>query len=119
MPQAGNALAGHEVVIYQRAVSATQIDSLCGESIANARVTMEVSSGLMLIEAVATGLGIGELPTHMGDAEPQLVRVWPQRCEPYDMWLVLHDDLNRTARVRAVADTIVAAYAQLTENQSD
>jgi len=118
MPHPGTALAGHEVVVYQRAVSASQIDSLCGESLANARVAMEVNSGLMLIEAVAAGLGIGGLPTHMGDAESQLVRVWPQRSEPYDMWLVLHDDLNRTARVRAVADAIVAAYAQLSANPS-
>jgi len=113
VPQPGTALAGHDVVIYQRAISASQTESICGESTANARVAMEVSSGLMLIEAVAAGIGIGELPTHMGDASPQLVRLWPQRFEPYDMWLVLHDDLNRTARVRAVADAIVTAYDKL------
>ncbi len=113
LPQPGTALAGHDVVIYQRAVYASQLESICGESIANARVAMEVSSGLMLIEAVAAGLGIGELPTHMGDTVPQLVRIWPERADPYDMWLVLHSDLNRTARVRAVADAIVAAYDRL------
>jgi DNA-binding transcriptional LysR family regulator len=113
IPESGTALVGHNVVVYQRAVSSMQIDSLCGESIANARVAMEVNSGLMLMEAVAAGLGIGELPTHMGDADPHLVRVWPERAEPYDMWLVLHSDLNRTARVRAVADAIVTAYEQL------
>lgn len=113
MPVSGSALAGHDVVIYQRAVSAAQTDAICGESIANARVAMEVSSGLMLIEAVSAGLGIGALPTHMGNAVPQLVRIWPERQEPYDMWLVLHDDLNRTARVRAVADAIIAAYDHL------
>ncbi len=116
VPQRGTALAGHEVVVYQRAVSSSHIDNICGESIANARVSMEVNSGLMLIEAVAAGLGIGELPTHMGDAVPQLLRVWPEHTEPYDMWLVLHDDLNRTARVRAVADAIVAAYDKLSVN---
>jgi DNA-binding transcriptional LysR family regulator len=114
MPQIGSALAGHEVVVYQRAVSTSQIDSICDESYANARVAMEVSSGLMLLEAVAAGLGIGELPVHMGDADSRLVRVWPQRAQAYDMWLVLHDDLNRTARVRAVADAIVAAYERIT-----
>jgi len=113
MPEPGNALTGHDVVVYQRAVSTSQIDALCGESIRNARVVMEVSSGLMLAEAVAAGLGIGELPTHVGDASPQLLRIWPQRVKAYDMWLVLHDDLNRTARVRAVADAIITAYDNL------
>lgn len=118
IPQPGTALQGHDVVIYQRAIHVSQIEDICGESVANARVAMEVSSGLMLIEAVAAGLGIGELPTHMGDAVPQLVRLWPERFQPYDMWLVLHDDLNRTARVRAVADAIVTAYDKLAAPES-
>ena len=109
-PQPGTALAGHDVVMYQRAIHLNT--TLCGESSANARVAMEVNSGLMMIEAVCAGLGLGELLTHMGDAQPQLQRVWPERSEPYDMWLVLHSDLNRTARVRAVADAIIAVYEQ-------
>jgi DNA-binding transcriptional LysR family regulator len=112
MPQPGNALDGHDVVIYQRAVYPRHSIALNGESIANARVVMEFSSGLMLMEGVRAGLGIGELPTYMGDAQPQLQRIWPERSEPYDMWLVLHSDLNRTARVRAVADAVIAAFEQ-------
>lgn len=109
-PQPGTALAGHDVVMYPRALHPSA--TLCGESSANARVVMEVNSGLMMIEAVCAGLGLGELPTHIGDAQAPLQRVWPERSEPYDMWLVLHSDLNRTARVRAVADAIIAAYEQ-------
>ena len=109
-PKPGNALAGHDVVIYQRAIYPRQSSSLCGESIANARVVMEVSTGMMLMEAVRAGLGLGELPTYAGDAQPSLRRVWPDRSDPYDMWLVLHSDLNRTARVRAVADAVIEAY---------
>ena len=113
LPLPGTAMAGHTVVVYQREVSPRQFDSLCGESIGNARIAMEVNSGLMLMEAAAAGLGIAELHTHMCDADPRLVRIWPERADPYDMWLVLHSDLNRTARVRAVADAIVTAYEQL------
>jgi hypothetical protein len=32
------------------------------------------------------------------------------RAEPYDMWLVMHGDLKRTARARAVADAVVEAF---------
>jgi DNA-binding transcriptional LysR family regulator len=109
-PQAGTALAGHDVVIYQRTILARHSVALCGESTANARVVMEVSSGMMLMEGVRAGLGMGEMPTYMGDAQPTLQRIWPTRSEPYDMWLVLHSDLNRTARVRAVADAVIAAF---------
>jgi DNA-binding transcriptional LysR family regulator len=110
IPQPGTALAGHDVVIYQRAILARHSVALCGESCANARVVMEVSAGLMLVEAVRVGLGIGEIPTYMGDAQPTLQRIWPERTDPYDMWLVLHSDLNRTARVRAVADAVITAF---------
>jgi len=109
-PEPGTALKGHDIVIYPKALPTRQGESLCGESHANASVAMEVSSGLMLAECVAAGMGIGELPTHMADAMGSLVRIWPERSSPYDMWLVLHGDLNRTARVRAVADAIVAQY---------
>lgn len=109
-PQAGTALAGHDVVIYQRTILARHSVALCGESTANARVVMEVNTGMMLMEGVRAGLGMGEMPTYMGDAQPTLQRIWPDRSEPYDMWLVLHSDLNRTARVRAVADAVIAAF---------
>lgn len=110
LPEPGTALKGHDVVSYQRALAPHMVDQVCGESSANAQVVMEVSNGLMLAECVLAGMGLGELPVHIGDTLPELVRIWPQRSAPYDMWLVLHSDLNRTARVRAVADAIIAAY---------
>ena len=49
----------------------------------------------------------------MADSDPLLARIWPQRAEAYDIWLVLHGDLNRTARVRAVADAIVEVCGEM------
>ncbi|MBP0598727.1 LysR family transcriptional regulator [Herbaspirillum sp. LeCh32-8] len=109
-PEPGTALKGHDVVAYQRALAPHMVDQVCGESSANADVVMEVSNGLILADCVQAGMGLGELPVHVGESTPGLVRVWPERAEPYDMWLVLHSDLNRTARVRAVADAVIAAY---------
>jgi len=43
---------------------------------------------------------------------PALVRLWPQRAESYDLWLVLHGDLRRSARVRAIADAIVQVFEE-------
>lgn len=108
-PVPGSAFADHDVVIYQAGVSRLHGDSLCGEPIANARVAMEVNTGMMLAQAVRAGLGIGEIPTHLAESFEELVRVWPQRSEDYDLWLVMHKDLHRTARVRAVADAVVDA----------
>lgn len=109
-PVAGTSLAGHDIVIYQRSVAPYQSESLCEEPSSGARVALEANSGMILALAVSAGLGIGELPTHLAARFPELVRIWPERAVPYDMWLVMHGDLNRTARVRAVADEIVAAF---------
>ena len=110
MPTQGNALAGHDIVIYQHSVAPRHAEKLCGEPVANARVAMEVNTGLILHEAVKAGLGIGELATHTAATTPELVRIWPEREQSYEVYLVMHSDLNRSARVRAAADAIIESF---------
>lgn len=67
-----------------------------------------------LREAVASGIGIGPLPCVEGDADPRLQRV--SDLEPAlhtDLWLLTHQDLRRSARVRAFMDHIAAAMLPL------
>jgi len=111
-PRQGEAFTGHRVVTYTSGALSYRVEALCGEPIRNATVAVEANSGLMIVEAVVNGLGIGELPIHMAQEIPQLVRIWPKQEEGYDVWLVMHADLHRSARVRAVADVIVEAFAQ-------
>ncbi|NVE01515.1 LysR family transcriptional regulator [Massilia sp. BJB1822] len=109
-PQPGTGLADHDIVVYHASVAPRHAEKICGEPVHNARVAMEVNTGLMLLEATRAGIGIGELPTHMADADPRLIRIWPEREHSYDMYLVMHSDLNRSARVRAVADAIIESF---------
>ena len=110
--EAGTAFAGHDIVVYDRDLGDFRRTVLCGETAEAAHVALEVNTGLMLAHAVAAGVGLGEIPTHLARRFPGLVRVWPERAEPYEMWLVMHGDLHRTARVRAVADAVVAAFSR-------
>jgi DNA-binding transcriptional LysR family regulator len=112
MPRHGEAFDGHDLAIYQPAVTQNQGSTLGGESIANGNVVAELDSSLMLAMVVGAGMAIGELPTYMAEKQADLVRIWPdrKRAAPYEVWLVLHADLARTARVRAVVDAIVAAF---------
>lgn len=61
---------------------------------------------MMLQEAARAGIGIAELAVRLGEIDLQLVRIWPDRAEPCDVWLVMHENLSRSARVRAAADAI-------------
>ncbi|OVZ58572.1 LysR family transcriptional regulator [Pigmentiphaga sp. NML030171] len=109
-PAVDAALKGHDVIRYDRPLGPLDGGRLGGVSIGNARVALEVNSGMMMLEAVRAGLGLGELAVSTAQGDPELVRIWPERTERLDVWLVLHADLNRTARVRAVADAIIAAF---------
>lgn len=103
-------LYGHDIITYQHRIAPRHAEIIHGLPIANARVTMEVSSAMMMLEATRAGMGIAELAVHLAENNPLLTRLWPEREDSYDVWLVMHGDLARTARVRAVADAIVGCF---------
>jgi DNA-binding transcriptional LysR family regulator len=71
---------------------------------------VQVNSILALVASLQGGVGIGELPTYIGDAITDLVRVLPEVESAYDVWLGMHADFYRTARVRVVVDMIVQRF---------
>lgn len=56
---------------------------------------------------IAAGAGIGVLPCFMGDADPALVPVLPERRITRSFWLVTHKDTHQLARIRAGRDWIL------------
>lgn len=69
------------------------------------------NSFIGLQQACATGLGLAVLPCFVADADKRLQRVTPPLDELQVMlWLLMHPDLRRTARVATVYDFL---YRQL------
>lgn len=67
------------------------------------------SSVLGLIYAAKAGIGVAALPMPMGDAEPDLIRLFGPVPELTRDWRILaHPDLRHTARVEAFFDFILA-----------
>jgi DNA-binding transcriptional LysR family regulator len=61
--------------------------------------------------AAAAGLGICVLPCYVGDSSRGLERVRAPLPEvATDLWLLTHEDLRKTARVRAVIDFLSEAF---------
>ena len=81
------------------------------------RPFLKSTSIVAQLEAVRAGAGIGVLPCFLAAPDPGLVRVLPDEVRlTRAFWLLVHSDLRRLARVRAVADFIaeeVAAAAAL------
>ncbi|MGJ7549565.1 LysR family transcriptional regulator [Pseudomonas alloputida] len=108
-PLPGSAFAGHELVVYQPYLDTGKEVTLAGEPIAQGRIAMTCTSGLLVRRALASGIGLGELPVPLGERDG-LQLVWAQRA-PYDIWLVTHQDVRHTARVRVVIEAIAQAFS--------
>jgi DNA-binding transcriptional LysR family regulator len=69
------------------------------------QVAMHQSSSTGLLSGVRSGFGIGVLPCIVADADPELVRcLAPEPTHERMLWLVTHDRVRRTPRVRTVID---------------
>ncbi len=77
-----------------------------------ARIVFRSNSTNVLAAAIASGVGLGILPCYVGDRLPELVRVVePADCVTRELWLVVHPELARTARLRAVIGWIDGVFA--------
>ena len=64
--------------------------------------------------AIAAGLGFGFLPCMLGDITPGLVRAGPVVQELQDeLWLLTHQDIRKSWRVKAFMTFCAAAVADL------
>lgn len=77
-------------------------------------VTIHHSSGTGLLAAVRAGAGLAVLPSFLADRDPDLVRCLdPIANDGAELWLLTHERLRHTPRVRAVMDFLGARLAQL------
>jgi DNA-binding transcriptional LysR family regulator len=69
------------------------------------RIALASDSRRVHQSACKAGVGIAILPCHLSDPDPDLIRLLPpERVLSVELWIVVHRDLTRTARVRAVMD---------------
>ena len=68
-------------------------------------VAVHHASATGLLSGVRSGLGIGVLPCVVADAEPDLLRCFPPREDHgRTLWLLTHERVRHTPRVRTVVD---------------
>lgn len=80
-------------------------------SFPNASVRGRLNNAMVQLAAAKAGMGLAMLPCFMGDTETDLRRVPPGRPEPaWDIWILTHEDLRATARVRAFMDFMAEAF---------
>jgi len=105
-PRRGQGLAGYDLVTFTGAPPATS-PFFMGESLDGARIALRCDNPLIQLRAAANDVGIAELTCFLGDSSPDLIRVWPHEAPARrTAWLIMHSDMRRSARIRAVAAAI-------------
>lgn len=106
-PERVEDLERHLVVGFDDTMMNHRAAKWLGTVAPNAKVVARNNSVLGLVYAVKSGIGVGALPTALGDAEEDLVRVLGPIPELARIWRVLaHPDVRRTPRVSAFFDFI-------------
>jgi len=103
-------LDGHDVIGFDDSMSGTPGGLWLNDHAKGANVAMRGNSVVAVLNAAIGGMGIAAIPCFLGAGEPQLQRLTPRVIGARDMFLVVHPDLARVARVRAVMDFIAELF---------
>ncbi|MGY3945452.1 LysR family transcriptional regulator [Aeromonas tecta] len=109
-PKSGHGLSQHALLLFSKELVARHWHNLCGEPLHEPNVVLQCNAQLPLLAAARQGLGIALLSTFLADQEPDLVRILPSLADPVDIWLVLHPDLQKASRVRAMVAALETIF---------
>jgi DNA-binding transcriptional LysR family regulator len=110
-PARGRGLRGHTLVTFVGTPAADFGPLFMKESTEGATIALRSNDIVVQARGAAEGLGICELACVFGDEQRHLMRVWPQeRPTLRPIWMVIHEDLRRAARIRLLSSAIVEGF---------
>ncbi|EIE50181.1 DNA-binding transcriptional LysR family regulator [Salipiger aestuarii] len=102
IPTEGPDLARHAFVGHDDLDSRAPFAMWMRANVPDARIVFRTEDGRVQQAAVRAGAGLGFVPVHEAENDPELVQILPSREEwSSPMWLVTHVDLHRTPKVQA------------------
>jgi DNA-binding transcriptional LysR family regulator len=121
-PSSPEDLRGHDVISFAKSLAAVPGAQWLDAHDTGTQIVLRANSIVAAFNAAVFGMGLTALPCFMADPEPALRRLAPRVLGARDVFLVVHPDLARVAKVRAVMDFIVETFtrdALLWSGQSD
>jgi DNA-binding transcriptional LysR family regulator len=107
-------LIRHDWIGYDDSLSHLTADHWLRQRVAPERIVMRSNNLMAICEAVRAGIGLALLPCYLADDQPMLRRVGDPLPElTTDLWLLVHEDLRRTARIRAFMDHLAGEVAKV------
>jgi DNA-binding transcriptional LysR family regulator len=111
--QKAKTLADHQWVGPDDSLAGTSVAQWMRSALPTSEITLRTDSFLALRQAVQAGLGLAALPCYLGDTAPDLVCVHRPIPEmETTLWILTHEDLRHTARVRAFTEFAAQAFGR-------
>ena len=116
LPSSAEELPDHQLILYSKILSHLPgpkwLDLHAGGFASHIRV----DSSTDVTDLLASGAGIGVTTCLQGDANPSLARVFPEPVAFQSCYIVYHESLRSSARVRAMVD-LLAEFMKSREAQ--
>jgi DNA-binding transcriptional LysR family regulator len=104
---------GEKVIAYDDALAHLPQERWLAQLLPGRRTVFRANSLQSLIAATQAGLGLAVLPRYLGDVDATLTRIELAPPPPTrDIWVIVHSELRRSPRVRAVLDFVVETVAR-------
>ncbi|MBX3533524.1 MAG: LysR family transcriptional regulator [Xanthobacteraceae bacterium] len=106
-PDSITVLHDHALIGLDETMAKHRLSTWLNEVAPGAQFAARTNSVLGLVAAAKSDTGVAALPTALGDAEPDLVRVFGPVPELSRAWrLLTHPDLRKTPRISALFDFV-------------
>lgn len=106
-------LTTHQWIGLDDSLSGVSVAQWMRQELATSDVALRADSLLGARQAADAGLGLAALPCYLGDTSPGLVCVHPPiAAMETSLWILTHDDLRHTARIRAFTEFAAAAFGR-------
>ncbi len=116
LPEKAENLLDHDAVRFLQLKEAFWPLDNKGQTVPTPRTTFQTNNLMAHHHAILAGYGIGMLAHCSIEPGQGLVRVLPELGRVEDLWVVAHEDLKKSARVRAAFDFIVGALQKDSEH---
>ncbi len=112
VPQTAEDLARHAVLTVDEAFPKTELVRWVDANVPASAIVLRQNNIGGLLTALRSGLGVSAMSDFIARDEPDLVYCFtpPIENQP-EVWLITHERLRRTPRVRAVMDFLAGFYA--------
>jgi DNA-binding transcriptional LysR family regulator len=101
-PKTMKQLAGHAIIGWADAPPSVQAANWLAKNLPEQAIVYRTSSLINQLVAAKSGIGLALLPCYLAEAEAGLTRVSaPIEGLLPELWMITHDSLKNTARVRA------------------